>query len=157
MNQHQIMFSKIVEKFNIRANVRQTLPELNIGRYNASGFIIGDDNLYVFGGYLQQDVQLDSHLQFEKLNLRNHQNQQKFELLEVQIPPLITSQMSEFGISIISNYECLIYGGYSQVECKSLDSIFKFSVCQDNLEKLEILMGGEDGDKAETLKKSDFF
>ena len=107
------MFSKIVEKFNIRANVWQTLPELNIGRYNASGFIIGDDNLYVFGGYLQQDVQLDSHLQFEKLNLRNHQNQQKFELLEVQIPPLITSQMSEFGISIISNYECLIYGGYS--------------------------------------------
>ena len=84
MNMIQLQYSKTVEKYNIRANVWQTMPELNIGRYNASGFILGDDNLYVFGGYLQQGPsQTDSFLQFEKLNLRNHQNQQKFELLEI--------------------------------------------------------------------------
>ena len=43
----------IVEKYNIRANVWQTLPELNVSRYNASGFVLGNDNFYVFGGVLE--------------------------------------------------------------------------------------------------------
>ena len=47
-------FSRVVEKFNIRANVWQTLPELNIGRYTANGFVLGNDNLYIFGGNLEK-------------------------------------------------------------------------------------------------------
>jgi len=38
-----------VEKFNVKANIWQGMPSLQVARQNASGLTIGD-YLYVFGG-----------------------------------------------------------------------------------------------------------
>lgn len=54
--------SKITEKYNVRANIWQTLPELIVPRAKASGCIIGDF-LYVFGG-------VGSSSSIERLNLK---------------------------------------------------------------------------------------
>ena len=77
-------YSKVVEKYNIRANVWQALPDLNIGRRNPSGFII-NDNFYVLGGQMQPksyDQMHESCLMIEKVNLKNN-HLTKFELLEI--------------------------------------------------------------------------
>jgi len=40
---------KVCEKYNVRADVWQSMPCLNVARHSATGITIGD-SLYVFGG-----------------------------------------------------------------------------------------------------------
>mgnify|MGYP002631696636 FL=1 len=64
------------------------MPDLNVPRANASGFVLGNDNLYVLGGQFKETSPNNLYsncLMIEKLNLRNHLHN-KFDLLEIQIP-----------------------------------------------------------------------
>jgi len=147
-------FSKMVEKYNIRANVWQTMPELNVARINASGFVLGNDNLYVFGGQFEPRPANALHancLVIERLNLKNCHLMKKFELLEITMPPSLfqTPSLTEVGIYIPSSFEAIIFGGFSSLENQSKGTVFKFLSCQGTPETIE--------QEASGLSKEDFF
>jgi len=94
----------------------------------------------------------ESCLMIEKVSLRPQPNQ-KFEILAIQLPEIIFSipSISELGIYVPDNYQCLIFGGYSGQ--KSEKFVLKFTACQDSPETLTQLFH----DEIETLKEPDFF
>ena len=111
--------SKTVEKYNVRANVWQNLPDLVVPRAQASGCIMGDF-LYVFGGIGGQST-------IERLNLKLNmvRTGDKFEKLEVKLPN------DAFDIGVIpqlNQNELLLIGGFSENKC--INQNIKFSAIQ---------------------------
>lgn len=109
---------KTCEKYNVKANIWQAMPSLNIARRSASGMTIGD-SLYVFGG-------IGAGTTIERLNLKQNMTQRsgdKFEVIDIKLPVAV----SDIGIlPCISPQEVLLVGGFSS-ENRSLKQILKFS------------------------------
>ena len=100
--------SKTVEKYNVRANVWQGLPDMIVPRAQASSCILGDF-LYVFGG-------IGGKSTIERLNLKLNmvRTGDKFEMIEAKLPT------DAFDIGIvpqISTSELLLIGGFSENKC----------------------------------------
>ena len=119
-------YTKTVEKYNIRANAWQTMPNLNVARAKASGVVLGNDNFYVFGGLLSGSY--PNSMMVEKLNLRN-QLGNRFEILDVQLPASLyqSSGLTDLGVFMPSSFEALILGGFSNSEKQSQRSVFKLT------------------------------
>lgn len=95
------------------------LPELNIGRSNASGAIILD-HLYVFGGkgdkgYVKQ---------IERLYLKN--TAAKFEIIDIQLPNQGASDIGiiSLGVQNSSCAEIMLIGGFNG---QSVSNRFRFT------------------------------
>lgn len=71
---------KVCEKYNVKADIWQNMPSLNVARKSATGITIGD-SLYVFGG-------LSGGTSIERLNLKLNMQRtgDKFEILDVKMP-----------------------------------------------------------------------
>ena len=107
---------KVCEKYNMRADIWQSMPILNIARQNATGQTIGD-SLYVFGG-------INGGTSIERINLKLNmqRNGDKFELLEIRLP----TSASDIGIlPCLSPQEILLVGGYG-TDGRSVAQIMKF-------------------------------
>lgn len=107
---------KICEKYNVKANIWQSMPSLNIARRNATGQTIGD-SLYVFGG-------INSGATIERLNLKMNMQRMgdKFELLDIKLP----CSASDIGLlPCLSPQEVLLVGGFSS-DGQNLKQILKF-------------------------------
>lgn len=155
MNNSQ--FSSVVEKYNIRANVWQTLPELNFARSNASGVVLGSDYLYVFGGMIEKQGQ-ENCILIEKLNLKNNFGQTKFQIVEVVVPcDLPVKPICEMGVMGISEYEAVIFGGYCPESQQALDTCLKLNVCDGAQETLQVLTSEGEETKEQSLDRPDFF
>ena len=96
---------RICEKYNVRANIWQSLPNLQVARHSASGTTMGD-SLYVFGG-------VGGATFIEKLNLKLNMLRSPADRFEV-IEPKLPQASSDIGlISSLSPTEILIAGGFS--------------------------------------------
>jgi hypothetical protein len=62
------------------------MPDLNIPRSNPSGFVLGEDYLYVIGGEFQKGYHVPNCISIEKINLKQYMNLTKFELLDITLP-----------------------------------------------------------------------
>ena len=91
----------------------------------------------------------------ERLNLRNHGS--KFEMLDIQIPSNFSPSVNEYGIFVNSDYECIIFGGFSVQEGKSVDACFKFTSCQNAPETFTQLTSESENPQNQKLIKGDFF
>ena len=110
---------RICEKYNVRANIWQSLPNLQVARHSASGTTMGD-SLYVFGG-------VGGATFIEKLNLKLNMLRSPADRFEV-IEPKLPQASSDIGlISSLSPTEVLIAGGFS-AENKSIQHLSKFTV-----------------------------
>ena len=108
--------SKITEKFNVKANVWQSMPDLVVPRAKASGCIIGDF-LYVFGG-------VGSSATIERFNLKMNmvRTGDKFEKIDAKLP----SDAYDIGVvPQLNSSEVLLIGGFSDSKC--LNQVLKFS------------------------------
>ena len=108
--------SKVAEKYNVRANIWQTLPDLKIARAKPSGCVIGDF-LYVFAGNGGQGS-------IERLNLKLNmiRTGDKFETIETKLP----FDAADVGIiPQLNANEILLVGGFKDGKC--LNQVTKFS------------------------------
>ena len=95
---------KVCEKYNVKADIWQNMPSMNVARMNATGITIGD-SLYVFGGQA-------GGKSIERLNLKLNMQRagDKFELLDINLPV----QASDIGlVPCLSATDILLVGGFS--------------------------------------------
>lgn len=78
-------------------------------------------------------------------------------MLDIQIPPQFSSSVNEYGILVNSDYECIIFGGFSVQEGKSVETCFKFTSCQNAPETFTQLMSESESPQCQKLAKADFF
>ena len=132
----------------MKANIWQSMPNLNIARRNASGQTIGD-SLFVFGG-------IGGSTTIERLNLKLNMQRtggDKFELIEVKLP----YPASDIGLlPCLSAQEVLLVGGFSP-EGHSLKRILKFSArpaaAQNSQDQVDCLIEELDSESF----RADFF
>jgi hypothetical protein len=114
------------------------------------------DTFYVLGGQLKPKIFHENCLMIERIGLRNCM-QNKFESIEIALPTALNHvpSLTEMGLYVPSDYECIIFGGYSVQEDKSKELCFKFSACHGNPESIEQLLCSQG--KPVNLAKPDFF
>ena len=133
--------SKAVERYHLRANIWQTLPNLAEGRTEASSVVLGD-SIYVFGGLnISPSGEMAPLRTIERLNLKQS-GVQTFSTLDLKLPFSATN----VGLLPVSHSEALILGGFSG---DASDQKLRFAVNHDSEPVLEAL--------STRMERGDFF